>query len=271
MAFFTSPVITRQVTAPCGSVAVTHWPADAAITLLFVHGWGGARHQWASLASAMAGRYGVVTMDLGGHGESPAGDAPWSIDRFAADVVSVMDALSLKNVVLIGHSMGGAVVTEAAIARPSVVKAVILVDTFIFDYGHVGANDRETILAGIAANLPEAVRGMVASTTPVGTPVVLRESIVAVMSQLDVRVGVPAFADLLEWDAETRWPLLRGIPVYAVNGDLINADARCRHADVIHEVVLPGTGHFLQLEAPERFQEVLVSVLGGAVPAMSSM
>lgn len=269
MSFSSFPAITRQVAAPCGDVTVSHWPADdSAITLLFVHGWGGVRHQWESLATVMAGTYGVVSVDLGGHGESPAGHAPWSISRFAADVVSVMDALALDNLVLIGHSMGGAVVTEAAIARPSVVKSVVLVDTFIFDYGHVAADESKAILAGIAANLPEAVSGMVASTTPVGTPAALRESIVAVMSRLDVSVGVPAFADLLEWNAVSRWPLLGDIPVHAINGDFINAAARQRHTDIIHEVILPGTGHFLQLEAPERFQQALTNVLAGfPVPA----
>lgn len=254
----------RQIAGPFGSLAVTDWRAEVSTaTLLFVHGWGGARHQWQPLAQALAAQFSVVTMDLGGHGESLESEGPWHIERFAADVVSVMDALALERVVLIGHSMGGAVVTEAAIARPSAVKAVILVDTFIFDYGHVAVDECKAILAGIAADLPAAAQAMVTNTTSTSTPTALRESIVGVMSRLDVNVGVPAFADLLDWDAEPRWPLLGDISVYAISGDLINADARRRHAGVVHEVILPGTGHFLQLEAPEQFREALVGLLAG--------
>lgn len=254
------PVV-RQVSGPFGPLAVSQWTTSAVATLVFLHGWGGARQSWQPVAQSLAAGFNVVSLDLSGHGESPAGGGPWSIARFAAEVASVLDALVLENVVLIGHSMGGAVVTEAAIARPAVVQAVVLVDTFIFDYGHVAAEECQAILSGIKADLPGTAKAMVANTTPVTTPEALRESIAAVMSQLDVRVGVSAFADLLAWDATPRWPLLGSIPVHAINGDLINAAARQRHAGIIHEVIVSGTGHFLQLEAPERFREALLGVI----------
>ena len=67
-------------------------------TLLLVHGFGGAKEDFADHVEALARHHRVVTFDLRGHGESDAPDEPsaYSLDRLAADVLAVADALRAR-------------------------------------------------------------------------------------------------------------------------------------------------------------------------------
>lgn len=80
-------------------------------TVVFIHGWPINRKTFEYQYDVLP-RYGIrcVGIDLRGFGDS---DKPWggyTYDRMSDDVKAVMDALGLRNVVLAGHSMGGALV-----------------------------------------------------------------------------------------------------------------------------------------------------------------
>jgi 3-oxoadipate enol-lactonase len=75
--------------------------------------------QWDSLASS----HRLVRLDLRGFGRSPLPDAPFA---HAGDVLAVMDAVGVERAALVGASMGGRVVLEAAVAVPERVSAVVL-------------------------------------------------------------------------------------------------------------------------------------------------
>ncbi len=79
-------------------------------TLLFVHGWSCDRSYWEQQVAPFSRDFRVVTVDLPGHGESGMGRKEWLMAPFGADVSAVVMGLDLKNVILIGHSMGGAVI-----------------------------------------------------------------------------------------------------------------------------------------------------------------
>jgi pimeloyl-ACP methyl ester carboxylesterase len=77
--------------------------------VLFLHGGGQTRHAWGGTAAALArdGRL-AITLDLRGHGESDwaTGDAPYRLERFAADLRAVIDQLG-RAPALVGASLGG--------------------------------------------------------------------------------------------------------------------------------------------------------------------
>ena len=60
---------------------------------------------------------------------APAGFA-WTMQSFGDDVVAVLDVLDLQDAVLVGHSMGGDVVVEAARQRPERILGMVWVDTY---------------------------------------------------------------------------------------------------------------------------------------------
>ena len=99
--------------------------------VLLVHGFGGAKEDFADHLEALGAHFRVVTFDHRGHGESdgPSDPAAYSIDRLAADVVGVADALGIDRFRLLGHSMGGMVAQGVVRAHASRVEALVLMDT----------------------------------------------------------------------------------------------------------------------------------------------
>jgi len=99
-------------------------------TLLFVHGWAINRSYWADQVDHFKGRYRVVTIDLPGYGESGKNRSDWSVTAFGRDVDSVMERLNLQQVILVGHSMSGDIIVEAALHAPGRVIGLVGVDNF---------------------------------------------------------------------------------------------------------------------------------------------
>src|SRR5437867_8235652 len=82
--------------------------------LVFVHGWSCDSGYWKHQLDHFARNHQVVTLDLAGHGESGLDRENWTLQGFVEDLVAVVETLHLKKAVLIGHSMGGDVIIEAA-------------------------------------------------------------------------------------------------------------------------------------------------------------
>jgi pimeloyl-ACP methyl ester carboxylesterase len=84
----------------------------------------------------------VVALDLAGYGQSGGGRKDWTMAAFGQDVVSVVEALGLKRVVLIGHSLGGPAVLEAARRMPGRVVGLVLVDSWVDFEGKIAPEER---------------------------------------------------------------------------------------------------------------------------------
>jgi len=99
--------------------------------LLLVHGFGGAKEDFADHVDALAEHTAVAVFDHRGHGESdhPADEAAYSLGRLTADTLGVADALGWPRFRLLGHSMGGMVARRLVLARPERVDALVLMDT----------------------------------------------------------------------------------------------------------------------------------------------
>jgi pimeloyl-ACP methyl ester carboxylesterase len=98
---------------------------------VLVHGFGGAKEDFADHVDALAACYRVVFFDHRGHGESDGPDrvGAYSLDRLAADTLQVADALGIDRFRLLGHSMGGMVARRVVLGHPERVDALILMDT----------------------------------------------------------------------------------------------------------------------------------------------
>jgi pimeloyl-ACP methyl ester carboxylesterase len=75
----------------------------------------------------------VVAFDHRGHGQSTVGDTGYSVDNLAADMRTVIEALDLRDAILVGHSMGGVAVQAFALRHPDVlherVRGLVLAST----------------------------------------------------------------------------------------------------------------------------------------------
>ncbi len=98
--------------------------------VLFISGLGGFASFWQDQVAAFAKRFEVVTFDHRGIGQSDEGRIGYTVERMAADVISLMDALRIKRAHLVGHSTGGAIAQVLAIEHPSRLAAVVLSATW---------------------------------------------------------------------------------------------------------------------------------------------
>lgn len=98
--------------------------------LVMVHGASQYSLSWKYVVDRFARHYSVYVLDLPGHGKSalPAGGPHTATPDNARYVLQCLDALGLADAVLMGHSMGGGVVAQAAVFAPGRVRGLVLVD-----------------------------------------------------------------------------------------------------------------------------------------------
>ncbi|MFB6135241.1 MAG: alpha/beta fold hydrolase [Halobacteriaceae archaeon] len=102
-------------------------PRDAR-TVVLAHGFTDDGRCWTPLARELRESYDVVAYDARGHGRSDAPEHGYGVADRVADLVGVLDALDLEAATLVGHSMGGSTVANAAARHPERVRAAVLED-----------------------------------------------------------------------------------------------------------------------------------------------
>lgn len=95
--------------------------------ILLLHGFTDSGACWDPTIAGLGGRS-VVATDARGHGESGLPEEPYGQADQAADAASVIEDLGMRDVIVMGHSMGGATAVALAAARPDLVSALILED-----------------------------------------------------------------------------------------------------------------------------------------------
>lgn len=103
--------------------------------LVMLHGLFGSWDNLGASVKALAEQYDVVAVDLRNHGRSDH-QPDHSYPLMADDLLRLLDSLSLEQVMLLGHSMGGKVAMEFALTHPERVERLIIVDIAPVEYPH---------------------------------------------------------------------------------------------------------------------------------------
>lgn len=230
------------------------------LTLVFVHGWSCNRRFFQQQLEHFSAAHHVLAPDLPGHGDSGFERADWCIEHFARDVAALVERAAGDKVVLIGHSMAGAVVLEAVKYCADTVQAVVLVDTHVFDYGFLDEAQIGGFLDPMGEDLETFINNLVANTLPEQRPAGLETWIRQQMYAARPEVALPAFESLLRWDAGPGLDSL-DVPAVIVSGGCIDRAALARYADRARTYAIDGAGHFPQLEDAEGFNRLLQRVL----------
>ncbi|MGE5643163.1 MAG: alpha/beta fold hydrolase [Byssovorax cruenta] len=99
-------------------------------TFVFIHGFGGSAEQWQYQLQNFALDNRVIALDLRGHGLSDRPAAGYDMAQLISDMETALTLLKVKGkFVLVGHSFGGAVVTEYALKNPDRVERLIVLAT----------------------------------------------------------------------------------------------------------------------------------------------
>jgi len=234
--------------------------------IVFVHCWCCDRGYWKDQIPYFAKKHTVVDVDLAGHGDSGLGRADWTIEAFAADVASVVKALKLTKVILVGHSMGGPVSLEAARLMSDRVIGVIGVDTFQ-DFGEKFPEEQQKQwLAAFQANFSPVTDRFVRSMFAAGADTTLVERIAADMASSPPEVGIGAMKNLLRYDPAPAVGEIE-VPIRAVNADKwpTNVEGNKKLAASFDAKFMPGRGHFVQIEDPATFNRLLEETIAEIV------
>lgn len=112
------------------------WGEPSGKTALLVHGNGGHAHWWDPLVAHLLPGWQLIAPDLRGHGESDRPAVPsYRVEDFAADLIELLDRLAPRRVALVGHSMGGRVVTWLAAHHADRAGALAVLDSRLTDIG----------------------------------------------------------------------------------------------------------------------------------------
>jgi pimeloyl-ACP methyl ester carboxylesterase len=231
--------------------------------VFLLHGWCCSDVFWRFQISQLASRFRVVTLDLEGHGLSAlaAGTSEFSIGRFAENVVDVADALDARELTLMGHSMGGPVAIEAGLRLTGRCKFVLGVDTFTDAafYQRRPADEIALRVQKFEAHFEVTMAKMVRNIVAPATDPAIVANIIRIMTQCDRNVALTALRSLLEWDIETRWPLL-DVPVATINSAMLRSSTELDLAGLdLH--IMNDVGHFPMLESPEAFNSIAMTIL----------
>lgn len=98
-------------------------------TVVFSHALGCDVSMWDPVANALAAGHRVICFDHRGHGDSDAPPGPYTMTAMAEDAARLLDALKAGPAVWVGLSLGGMVGQELALARPDLVKALVIANS----------------------------------------------------------------------------------------------------------------------------------------------
>jgi pimeloyl-ACP methyl ester carboxylesterase len=231
--------------------------------LVFVHCWTCDSSFWDGSFQRFAKRQQVVRLDLAGHGRSGRERKDYTIQAFAQDVKAVVDALKLERAVLIGHSMGGPVILEAASLLGDRVVGLVPVDTLL----DVERKDDPKEMAAFMEKLRADFKGTATAFlrewmfVPGSDPKLI-DRLLTQTTAFPREIGLSALQHTWEYDAAKAMSALK-VPVVAVNADKFptNVEGNRRHTPRFDAVVMKGVGHYLMLEDPQRFADHLDEAL----------
>ncbi len=216
---------------------------------------------WDDVVRALPEDVGLVIPELRGHGGSTLGWELPSVDRFAADVLEILEAEHLTRPAVAGVSVGGYVALAMAAARPEVARSWAFIST------HAHAEDAAGKAARAQALSLVDRQGWEAWIEQVGPRWVATEHPLAQLKGMAGRAGDAGLAVALlalahRPDRRDILPRLAA-PVLVVAGELDPITPRERMQEIADAtqgrlVVVPGASHLIPLDAPQALAALLV-------------
>ena len=239
--------------------SITYSESGDGPPLVLVHGITENRHAWDPIIPALGERWRVVAVDLRGHGESDR-HPPYDPVTLATDVGAVVETLGLDAPLVVGHSLGGIVVTAyGGTGLPA--RAIVNIDQPIaLGLFKDALEPLEPMLRGSKEDFDTAV-GIIFEVLDGPLPPVERARIDALSSpEQDVVVGI--WGTVFDTDADALDLLaadLAGgitVPYLSLHGSEIELDYSDWLRAVIPTAVVDvwaDQGHYPHLTEPDRF------------------
>lgn len=229
--------------------------------ILLVHGWTNNNTIWDLQVPVLSKKYQVVAVDLAGYGKSGNTRSDWTMSAFGEDIAAVVLAAKLKNVILVGFSMGGPAILEAAQILPDQVSGLILVDAI--------NNPEEQYPPSVVHWIDSTYMDLIENPTTEKLVALgffvnnLEESMEKVNTMIDRdRTGWrESLIEFFKWSNEDCTGSLEAVeaPIIAINTDNVptEVDNFRKYVPTFKVKLLSGTGHVMMWDVTEEFNRLL--------------
>ncbi len=235
-------------------------------TLVFVHGWSCDARYWQKQVSYFSKNYKIILIDLAGHGHSAMTREKYTMKAFGEDVQAVVEETESKNVILIGHSFGGAVIAEAARLMLHRVKGLIGVDTYENIEYPLSREEFNGMMTPFRENFQAGTRQFVQQMLLPAKDTLLSNWILADMSSAPQSVALSSMEEYLRQSITGEAAKIFDeihVPVVAVKGDLwpVDYEANRRHMHSYDAIEIKNADHFLMLNRSDEFNKALMQAI----------
>jgi len=232
------------------------------VTLVFVHGWGGDSRYWRYQIPYFYKKYRVVIIDLAGHGNSEQNRKVYTLEAFGQDVKAVVEDVNARRVILIGHSMSGEIVAEAARLMPGRVIGIIGADSIQNVEDTMPKEQFKQMVDGFQKDFKGEVKNFVEPMLGKDIKPEFKKWIIDDISCEPPYVAISAFKEyVIKFENKGIANIFKEVkvPVRCVNADLwpTNPEANRRYMSSFEVTYIKGAGHFIMLERPDEFNKLL--------------
>jgi pimeloyl-ACP methyl ester carboxylesterase len=181
---------------------------------------------------------------------------------FAMDVKAIIEKENIDRAILIGHSMGGAVIAESARLNPRRVIGIIGVDTLHNIADRTPQNEVDEMAKPFEVDFKSAVKNFVLSMFPEDSDEQIVAWVKEDMSSAPRGVALSAFRNYLGQNVNGESATVFediSVPVISINATLwpTSPEQNRKHIKDYQLFYIEGTGHFPMLEEPEEFNMLL--------------
>jgi non-heme chloroperoxidase len=248
--------------------------------IFLVHGWTCSSRFWQRNVPELSKQFRVITIDLRGHGNSSKLLTGHSILQYAQDVRAVIDHLGVKDITLVGWSLGGPVLLSyyQQYRNDSRVRALGLIDTDPFPFSSAEWNahglknyDYDGMNAMFSAYTADPKKFATAYTARMFKDGKVTDSdlewITAELSKTPPWIAVAVYSDYAMSDYAQLLPTIK-IPVivFAANSGIFKTGiemGKSIAAQMPNSTFVPfeDAGHLLFFEQPDKFNQALINFI----------
>ena len=240
--------------------------------IIILHGLFGMLDNWRSMARSLEEQYQCILADLRNHGKSPHAEEI-DYNLMAEDVKEVMDHLRLETVHLWGHSMGGKVAMQLALAYPERIKTLVVIDISPRAYPPHHDNVLDAIGAIHLGEIAERSEAEQILRNHLGNDEATIQFLLKNLSRrpgggFEWKANMPVL--IREYDS-----FMHGIssdrsfkkPVLFVRGELSNSvkDEDWPEIQQLFQearlVTIPGAGHWVHADKPDELKEAILAFM----------
>jgi len=236
--------------------------------VVLIHCWMCDSGIWDNVVPELSRTHRVVTLDLPGHGRSGKDRKGWSIAALGEDVKTVVETLHLDRVILVGHSMGGPVMLEAARLMPGKVVGMVGVDTLLNADAKRDPKEIDAWLAKMKADFRGQTQQLVHAIAGKSSDPAVIDRVAEKMSSGDPTIGLALMDSLQHYDVKAGMQGAKA-PLIGINSTMrpTNVAANRKALTRFELLLLPeGVGHFPQVESPQVFNRLLEQAITSLAP-----